>query len=336
MVLWGLSLIIASLSFITYKHGSEIWGKFPWAFGRVQARSGTPERSQGDQISSERTHDSIRDHHRSSTDDALLPVNATDPPAETVSPDSTPKARSAQLESVIPSFSLNDSTEKLDEGNPKSANGSVSQQAPSLQNARSPPTLKPLPSQTKPSESELMPPPTVPLPRRMTPTSAQAARVPTTGPLPNRGPSAARPTSSLSIPTAHNVSTRNARNKVVLAPGRSSIDWAQLTKTNRNLAGVQYMQRVTPSQLKQMNGRKGRPVWASYQGRVYNLTPYVPYHPGGEGEIMRAAGKDAERLFNEIHSYVNWENMLGQCCVGIMVTENEEQSKGKNDWEAMD
>ena len=66
------------------------------------------------------------------------------------------------------------------------------------------------------------------------------------------------------------------------------------------------------------------------------MTPYVPFHPGGEGEILRAAGKDAEKLFNEIHAYVNWENMLGQCCVGIMVTENEEQSRQKYDWEAMD
>ncbi|KAL9095868.1 MAG: hypothetical protein Q9165_001865 [Trypethelium subeluteriae] len=336
MVLWGLSLIVVSLSFITYKHGSEIWGKFPWAFGRVQARSGTQEHSQGDQRFIERINEGVREHHGPSTNGASLPVDTTDPPAETVSPDSTPKARSARPESIVPSFSLNDSAERLDEGNPKSANGSVSQQAPSLPSVRSPPTLKPLPSETKRSESEMMPPPNLPLPRRMTPTGAQAARVPTTGPLPNRGPPAARSTNSLSIPAAPNTSNRNARNKVVLAPGRSSIDWAQLTKTNRNLAGVQYLQRVTPSQLKQMNGRKGRPVWASYQGRVYNLTPYVPYHPGGEGEIMRAAGKDAERLFNEIHSYVNWENMLGQCCVGIMVTENEEQSKGKDDWEAMD
>jgi len=86
---------------------------------------------------------------------------------------------------------------------------------------------------------------------------------------------------------------------------------------------VPTLQRVTPSQLKYHNGRKGRPAWSSYQGKVYNITPYLPFHPGGEGELMRAAGKDGGRLFMEVHSWVNWENMLGECLVGIMVGGSE-------------
>ena len=70
-----------------------------------------------------------------------------------------------------------------------------------------------------------------------------------------------------------------------------------------------------------MNGRKGRPAWSSYQGRVYNIGAYLPYHPGGEGELKRAAGRDGERLFMEVHPWVNWENMLQGCVVGILVPE---------------
>jgi len=81
--------------------------------------------------------------------------------------------------------------------------------------------------------------------------------------------------------------------------------------------------RVTPSLLKQMNGRKGKPAWSIYQGRVYNITPYLPYHPGGEGELRRAAGKDGSKLFAEVHPWVNWEGMLAACVVGIMVGEGE-------------
>lgn len=38
--------------------------------------------------------------------------------------------------------------------------------------------------------------------------------------------------------------------------------------------------------------------WQAYAGKVYNVTPYLKYHPGGVGELMRAAGKDGEwKLF---------------------------------------
>lgn len=45
---------------------------------------------------------------------------------------------------------------------------------------------------------------------------------------------------------------------------------------------------------------------------------------------MRGAGKEkeGEKLFNETHPWVSWENMLGQCLVGIMVSENEAQAVG--------
>lgn len=52
---------------------------------------------------------------------------------------------------------------------------------------------------------------------------------------------------------------------------------------------------------------------------------------------MRGAGKpgEAERLFMEIHPWVNWEAMLGECMVGIMVGENEDAEK-ENDLDDMD
>ena len=35
-------------------------------------------------------------------------------------------------------------------------------------------------------------------------------------------------------------------------------------------------------------------------GEVYNIKPYLEFHPGGVDEIMRGAGKDATQLFNEV------------------------------------
>jgi len=73
-----------------------------------------------------------------------------------------------------------------------------------------------------------------------------------------------------------------------------------------------------------MNGRKGRDAWSVWQGKVYNITPYLAFHPGGEGELMRAAGKEAGKLFNEVHPWVNWEGMLGECLVGVLVDEGDD------------
>lgn len=77
--------------------------------------------------------------------------------------------------------------------------------------------------------------------------------------------------------------------------------------------------------MKVYNGRKGADAWGAYQGKIYNLTPYLKFHPGGVGELMRGAGKvgEAERLFLEIHPWVNWDGMLAECLVGILVGEGE-------------
>jgi cytochrome b involved in lipid metabolism len=128
---------------------------------------------------------------------------------------------------------------------------------------------------------------------------------------------------SLAVPQSIATKTPNPRQKVLLAPGHSPLDWAHLQKSGTNLSGVDRLVRVTPSMLKHNNGRKGRPAWSVYQGKVYNISPYIPFHPGGEGELRRAAGKDGEKLFMEVHPWVNWENMLGECLVGIMVTEHD-------------
>ena len=50
--------------------------------------------------------------------------------------------------------------------------------------------------------------------------------------------------------------------------------------------------------------------------QVYNITPYLEYHPGGVPELMRAAGIDGTALFDEVHRWVNFEAMLSNCYVG--------------------
>ena len=39
---------------------------------------------------------------------------------------------------------------------------------------------------------------------------------------------------------------------------------------------------------------------------------------------MKGAGRDAAKLFMEVHPWVNWDGMLTECLVGILVAEGEE------------
>lgn len=39
-------------------------------------------------------------------------------------------------------------------------------------------------------------------------------------------------------------------------------------------------------------------AWSVFNGKVYNITPYLKYHPGGVDELMRVAGRDGTKLFS--------------------------------------
>jgi cytochrome-b5 reductase len=49
---------------------------------------------------------------------------------------------------------------------------------------------------------------------------------------------------------------------------------------------------------------------------VYNVTPYLRYHPGGADILARAAGTDATQLFNRYHPWVNAAALLERCLIG--------------------
>jgi cytochrome b involved in lipid metabolism len=109
------------------------------------------------------------------------------------------------------------------------------------------------------------------------------------------------------------------------------------------MQGVESLLRITPSMLKQHN--KKDDAWSAFNGKVYNITPYLPFHPGGEKELMRVAGRDGTKLFGRLfliicveyqadvsgfcpcchlaltHAWVNVDFMLDACLVGFLVSE---------------
>ena len=171
--------------------------------------------------------------------------------------------------------------------------------------------------------STLRPPPSTASTLRSPPSAASSLRVPQI---------IRQPSNTLSP----NSAVKSSSKRIVLEPGYSPLDWAaHKSNPKNNLRGANLppnLIKVTPSMLKTQNGRKGNDAWTSYQGKVYNITPYLPYHPGGKGELLRGAGKDATKLFFEVHPWVNWDAMLGECLVGIVVSEND----SINDTNALD
>ncbi|KAL4912782.1 hypothetical protein BDW62DRAFT_11433 [Aspergillus aurantiobrunneus] len=196
------------------------------------------------------------------------------------------------------------------------------QPRPQLQSFLSPPAGRypPRPS-GRPGSSTLSPPPS----------AASSLRVPQSSRL-------APMNNSLSPTPVTLKPAKKASQRAVLEPGFSQLDWAALTSNpNNKLRGANLppsLIKVTPSMLKAQNGRKGSDAWTSYQGKVYNITPYLPFHPGGKGELLRGAGKDSGKLFLEVHPWVNWDSILGECLVGILVSEHEAVEENRLD--AMD
>ncbi|NWZ56277.1 NB5R4 reductase, partial [Haliaeetus albicilla] len=116
--------------------------------------------------------------------------------------------------------------------------------------------------------------------------------------------------------------------QVPLKPGRSLMDWIRLTKSGRDLTGLKgRLIEVTEDELAKHN--KKEDCWICIRGFVYNVTPYMEYHPGGEDELMKAAGADGTDLFDQVHRWVNYESMLKECLVGRMAVKPIAAPKGE-------
>ncbi|KAI4870168.1 hypothetical protein F4820DRAFT_286626 [Hypoxylon rubiginosum] len=268
----------------------------------------------------------------------------------TPSPQTTPKATaSAPLNgnSSIPSFSLSPDPPASAAAVARTVGAETSPSALPTLSAPSPPPQPIAPASPKPSAAKIAsmaPPPRPPALNAINNARGSGSSllgVPARGPAPDRLRQQQHAydrqpgTSTLAPPPTHSSKPAKPSRKVILEPGRSPLDWARLanspTADLRNLGpGAPYL-RVTPSMLKRQTGRKGKDAWTAMGGRVYNITPYLPFHPGGEPELLRAAGRDGTKLFGEIHPWVNYENMLASCMIGLLVEEHEAKSKGEMD-----
>jgi cytochrome-b5 reductase len=90
-------------------------------------------------------------------------------------------------------------------------------------------------------------------------------------------------------------------------PGFGLSDWTRLVASSKDLA----LRRGAP--LRQIRWReiwRHNTVvdgWLVLRGKVYFVSPYLAYHPGGEKILRPVLGKDASSLFDKYHQWVNVE-----------------------------
>jgi cytochrome-b5 reductase len=129
------------------------------------------------------------------------------------------------------------------------------------------------------------------------------------------------PPSTSTAASADSLVPRN-RKKIPFEKGYSQMDWIRLTNSGTDLTGLGKGHRprkdIPLSEVALHNTVEDG--WTVLRGRVYNLSPYIRFHPGGEKILKPILGKDGTVLFNKYHAWVNAEFMLAKCMVGTLDT----------------
>ncbi|VDN52493.1 unnamed protein product [Dracunculus medinensis] len=62
-------------------------------------------------------------------------------------------------------------------------------------------------------------------------------------------------------------------------------------------------------------------LWVIYNRKVYNMTPFYPFHPGGDA-MLKKAGKDVTVVLHTIPAhataFATIEKRLGENCIGTI------------------
>lgn len=109
------------------------------------------------------------------------------------------------------------------------------------------------------------------------------------------------------------------REKVALKPGFHLVDWMRLTQVSTDMRTPGPLRKISLAELSTHKSQFD--AWTAYKGKVYNISQYIAYHPGGEKTLMSGAGKDCTAQFNKFHAWVNGESMLSKCLIGVLMNE---------------
>jgi len=64
---------------------------------------------------------------------------------------------------------------------------------------------------------------------------------------------------------------------------------------------------------------KEEDAWIIVEGKVYDITPYIGMHPGGEAAILKYAGKDASKPFRGPQHGSQVDDVIANYYIGQLV-----------------
>ena len=105
------------------------------------------------------------------------------------------------------------------------------------------------------------------------------------------------------------------RGKVPFEKGYSQMDWIRLSNT-RPARPSAMLNEVTMEEVMKHNTEDDG--WTVIDGKVFDITDYLKYHPGGAKILKTALGKDCTALFRKYHAWVNYEMLLEKYVVGYL------------------
>jgi predicted heme/steroid binding protein len=84
------------------------------------------------------------------------------------------------------------------------------------------------------------------------------------------------------------------------------------------------MPNYTAEQVAEHN--KESDCWIIVHGKVYDVTPFLNEHPGGKKVLVKVAGKDASKQFDQFHNKAILDKWGPQLHVGDIGTANAEEA----------
>mmetsp|Transcript_10308 Transcript_10308/g.22135 ORF Transcript_10308/g.22135 Transcript_10308/m.22135 type:complete len:283 (+) Transcript_10308:260-1108(+) len=122
---------------------------------------------------------------------------------------------------------------------------------------------------------------------------------------------------------------------VPLEKGYSQMDWLRLTRQHPNLNGLNGKpprKDITMEEVRQHGNLSD--AWTVFNGKVYAITPYLKFHPGGADILAKVAGKDGTSLFMKYHPWVNLNALMAACLVGTLAPPPQQEKAAREIQEA--
>jgi cytochrome b involved in lipid metabolism len=95
--------------------------------------------------------------------------------------------------------------------------------------------------------------------------------------------------------------------------------WRRLVRSSNDLAqrrGAPYREHIPWDEVRKHN--QPHDCWMVLRGVVYNIGPYLAYHPGGIEIFSKAKllGEDGTKLFDKYHPWVSIEGLIETLTIG--------------------